>query len=65
MDEQTETLDINLDLLSKEDLIKFINYAHLNDYTFNQAVVEALKSQLIKLEQIESENESQIPSTDV
>jgi hypothetical protein len=38
----TSTLDIDLDLLNKEALIKIILFAHEKDITFNKAIEELL-----------------------
>lgn len=44
------TLDIDLEEFSKETLIKLILFAHENDFTFNEAIVESLKSIIKTLE---------------
>jgi len=40
----TSEIEIDFSEYSKEDLLAIIMYAHYNNYTFSQAVVEALKS---------------------
>ena len=40
----TATIEIDFSKYSKKDLLAVIMYAHRNNYTFEQAVVEALKS---------------------
>lgn len=47
---KTETLDINLEEYDKDLLIKLIKYAHERDLTFNEAIVEILKSFLKEFE---------------
>ena len=36
-------MEFDLNEFSKEDLINFIHYAHKNNYTINEAIVEAMK----------------------
>jgi hypothetical protein len=53
MEEKMSNLDIDLEEFSKETLISFIQYAHENDYTMNEAIVKILES---VIKQIETEN---------
>lgn len=46
-------MEFSFDEFSKEDLINFIYYAHKNNYTINQAIVEALKGVVNALEKTE------------
>jgi len=43
-EEKMETIEIDLDCLSKEGLLTLIQYAHEKDLTFNQAIVSILES---------------------
>lgn len=43
-EEKMETIEIDLDCLSKEGLLTLIQYAHEKDLTFNEAIVSILKS---------------------
>lgn len=42
MECKSEPVEIDLDCLSKEELIVLISYAHQHDLTFNQALVDIL-----------------------
>jgi len=53
------TLDIDLEEFSKETLIKLIQFAHENDYTFNEAIVASLES-IIKTLETKQNNESNL-----
>jgi len=41
-EEKMETIEIDLDCLSKEGLLTLIQYAHKKDLTFNEAIVSVL-----------------------
>lgn len=43
MEEKTETIELNLEEMSKKELINLILFAHKHDYTFNQAIVKAIE----------------------
>jgi len=48
-------IEINLDEYTKVELIALINYAHRNNLTFNEAIVNVIKSFL------NTEDENQLP----
>jgi hypothetical protein len=50
---KTETLEINLDDFSKEELIFLIKAAHSKDMTFNEFIVYVIKRALNEFETIE------------
>jgi peptide subunit release factor 1 (eRF1) len=50
MEEKTESIELNLEEMSKKDLINLILFAHKHDYTFNQAIVKALEGILAQEE---------------
>lgn len=43
-EEKMETIELDLDCLSKEGLLNLIEYAHKNNLTFNEAIVRLLQS---------------------
>ena len=47
-------MEFDLNELSKDDLINFIQFAHKNNYTINEAITEALKGVLFELEKEKS-----------
>ena len=50
---KTESLEINLEDFSKEELISLIRAAHSKDMTFNQFIVYVLERALNEFETIE------------
>lgn len=50
---KTETLEINLDDFSKEELIYLIKAAHLKDMTFNQFIVHIIERTINEFKTIE------------
>jgi len=44
------TMELNLIEFDKDTLIRFIIYSHLNNLTFNQALIKLLEDNLPKLE---------------
>ena len=52
--EATETMEFDMNEMSKEELMNFIMFAHNNNYTINEAIVESLKSIIKTLETNES-----------
>jgi hypothetical protein len=44
MNNKTETLEIDLNEFSKEDLISLINSAHEKNLTFNELIVQLLSN---------------------
>jgi hypothetical protein len=46
-EEPMETIELNLDSMSKESLLTLIEYAHKKNLTFNEAIVSIL-SEYIK-----------------
>jgi hypothetical protein len=41
-EQKMETIELDLDCLSKEGLLNLIQYAHEKDLTFNEAIVSIL-----------------------
>lgn len=52
-------IDIDLEEFSKDTLIKLIQFAHENDYTFNQAINISLEK-IIKTLENQQNNESNL-----
>jgi hypothetical protein len=50
---KTETIEIDLNEFSKEELILLINMAHSKDITFNECIVYIIKRALNEFETIE------------
>jgi hypothetical protein len=50
---KTETIEINLNEFSKEELIFLIEMAHSKDMTFNECVVYIIKKALHEFETLE------------
>jgi hypothetical protein len=50
MEEQTKSMEFDLNEMSKDDLINFIIFAHNHSYTIEQAIVEALKGAINQLD---------------
>ena len=50
---KTETLEINLDDFSKEELIYLIKTAHSKDMTFNQFIIHVIEKAINEFKTIE------------
>jgi hypothetical protein len=50
MNNKMTTMELNLIEFDKDTLIRFIIYSHLNNLTFNQALIKLLEDNLPKLE---------------
>lgn len=50
---KTESIQINLNEFTKEELILFIEMAHSKDMTFNECIVYIIKKALNEFETIE------------
>ena len=49
--EKTECIEINLQEYTKDELIVMISYMHVNNLTFNEALVKLIKSYLNKYDE--------------
>ena len=56
MNNKMTTMELNLTEFDKDTLIRFIVYSHLNNLTFNEALIKMLTDNLPKLE-----DENQLP----
>jgi NRPS condensation-like uncharacterized protein len=49
-EEPTEEIQFDLNEISKDDLINFMQFAHKHNYTINEAIVAALKGVIAEFE---------------
>jgi hypothetical protein len=56
MENKTEKLDIDLEEFTKNELIRFIMYAHARNITFNEAICDCLKC-FIELKETTNNND--------
>jgi hypothetical protein len=49
-EEPTEEMEFDLNEMSKDDLINFMQFAHKHNYTINEAIVAALKGVIAEME---------------
>ena len=58
IEEKMTTMEIDLQEFDKDTLVRFIVFSHINDLTFNEALVKLLTD---NLPQLQKEDENQMP----